>query len=177
MFYVPLWNSNLIVNCLKLFLKLLSSIFYIQVIKYYFKLQVNGLLTLRENIADNGGIKQAYKAYNEWKKRKNIVEPRLPGLTYTSQQMFWISTANLWCAKYHPDSYRFLIATDSHSPAEFRINGALSNIPEFSKDFNCPPNSKMNPSKKCVVWWYMKLLIYHHWTVNLHLDVITDELL
>ena len=44
------------------------------------------------------------------------------------------------------------IITGSHSPVKFRVNGPMSNIPEFSKDWNCPLGSKMNPRNKCTVW-------------------------
>lgn len=112
---------------------------------------MNGINTQGENIADNGGIKQAYYAYNEWE-RRNGKEPLLPGLDYTPQQMFWISAANVWCTKNRPESLRMDITTGQHSPEEFRVIGPMSNMLEFSKDFNCPVGSKMNPEKKCSVW-------------------------
>ena len=55
---------------------------------------------MRENIADNGGIKLAYKAYQKWVNDNNVVEKRLPGLNYTPRQMFWIGAARVWCSKY-----------------------------------------------------------------------------
>lgn len=113
--------------------------------------QINGKNTQGENIADNGGIKEAYFAYNEWEKQ-NGQEPRLPGLQFTSQQMFWLSAANVWCNKYRPEALKSRIVTDVHSPGEFRVIGPMSNMPEFSNDFNCPVGSMMNPVKKCTVW-------------------------
>lgn len=113
--------------------------------------QVNGSRTLGENIADNGGVKVAYYAYNKWEKQ-NGVEPGLPGLNYTSQQMFWISAANLWCSKLTPNQLKSTVMYSEHSPRQYRANGPLSNVPEFSKDFNCPKNSQMNSPNKCVVW-------------------------
>ena len=44
------------------------------------------------------------------------------------------------------------ITTGTHSPNQFRVLGPLSNIKEFSMDFNCPEGSPMNPKKKCQVW-------------------------
>lgn len=44
------------------------------------------------------------------------------------------------------------ITTGVHSPGQFRVLGPLSNMEEFSKDFNCPVGSKMNPENKCIVW-------------------------
>ncbi|XP_058798010.1 neprilysin-2-like [Phymastichus coffea] len=114
-------------------------------------LKINGKNTQGENIADNGGIKEAYFAYNEWEKQ-NGQEPRLPGLYFTSQQMFWISAANVWCNKYRPEALKARIVTDVHSPGEFRVIGPMSNMQEFSNDFQCPLGSPMNPVKKCTVW-------------------------
>ena len=113
--------------------------------------QINGINTQGENIADNGGIKEAYYAYNSWEE-ENGVDPKLPGLPYTSQQMFWISVGNVWCNKFRPEALRARVITDTHSPGEFRIIGPLSNIPDFAKDFKCPVGSPMNPAKKCTVW-------------------------
>ncbi|KAK2585581.1 hypothetical protein KPH14_010214 [Odynerus spinipes] len=114
-------------------------------------LKLNGINTQGENIADNGGIKEAYNAYREWV-RRNHPEPKLPGLSYTPEQMFWISAANTWCSKYRPEAMKLRITTGFHSPGEFRVLGPFSNMYEFSKDFNCPVGSKMNPEKKCSVW-------------------------
>ncbi|XP_011866367.1 PREDICTED: membrane metallo-endopeptidase-like 1 isoform X1 [Vollenhovia emeryi] len=114
-------------------------------------LNLNGINTQGENIADNGGIKEAYFAYREWVKR-NKPEPRLPGLPYSPEQLFWISAANSWCSKYRPEAMKLRITTGFHSPSEFRVRGPLSNMEEFSRDFNCPVGSRMNPEKKCTVW-------------------------
>ncbi|XP_018313637.1 LOW QUALITY PROTEIN: membrane metallo-endopeptidase-like 1 [Mycetomoellerius zeteki] len=114
-------------------------------------LNLNGINTQGENIADNGGIKEAYYAYKEWVKR-NKPERRLPGLPYSPEQLFWISAANSWCSKYRPEALKLRITTGFHSPGEFRVRGPLSNMEEFSHDFNCPIGSRMNPEKKCTVW-------------------------
>lgn len=133
---------------------------------------MNGINTQGENIADNGGIKESYLAYQRWKE-ENEPEPRLPGLDYSPQQMFWISAAQTWCSVYRPgnlytnmphlpsffltnisftESMKMRITTGVHSPAQFRVLGPLSNMKDFAKDFNCPEGSAMNPSKKCEVW-------------------------
>lgn len=109
-------------------------------------------MTLGENIADNGGIKIAYIAYNKWVKR-NKEEPRLPGLTsYTPRQLFWISSAHGQCAKYQAEYLKGHIYTDTHSPTSARVILPLSNRPEFAADFSCPKGSPMNPVHKCSVW-------------------------
>ncbi|XP_008194096.1 neprilysin-2 isoform X2 [Tribolium castaneum] len=114
-------------------------------------INLNGINTQGENIADNGGIKEAYLAYNKWTQRHGI-EKTLPGLKYTPNQMFWISAANTWCAKYRPESLKLRVLTGYHSPGYFRVIGPFSNLDYFAKDFSCPLGSKMNPKKKCKVW-------------------------
>ncbi|XP_055373967.1 neprilysin-2 [Condylostylus longicornis] len=114
-------------------------------------LRLNGINTQGENIADNGGIKESYYAYKEWA-AENKPEPSLPGLPYTPSQMFWISAAQTWCSKYRKESMKMRIITGVHSPAEFRVLGPMSNMEEFSNDFNCPQGSRMNPIHKCKVW-------------------------
>ncbi|XP_074110520.1 M13 family metallopeptidase neprilysin 2 isoform X2 [Cotesia typhae] len=114
-------------------------------------MNLNGINTQGENIADNGGIKEAYLAYKDWADR-NIPEPTLPGLSYSPRQMFWISAANTWCSVYRPEALKLRITTGFHSPGEFRILGPMSNMPEFADDFKCPLNSRMNPKNKCAVW-------------------------
>jgi len=129
-------------------------------------LPLNGINTQGENIADNGGIKEAYRAYSEssfprhvltpsdsWVKR-NGEEPRLPGVNYSPRQLFWVSAANVWCAKYRPKALKLRVLTGVHSPDQFRVQGPFSNMDDFARDFNCPVGSNMNPPKenKCQVW-------------------------
>ncbi|XP_059610149.1 neprilysin-2-like [Phlebotomus argentipes] len=114
-------------------------------------LQLNGINTQGENIADNGGVKESYLAYQKWVE-KNGPELKLPGLDYTPQQMFWISAAQTWCEVYRPEWMKIVIITNAHSPGRFRVNGPLSNLRAFAKDFNCPEGSPMNPTHKCEVW-------------------------
>ncbi|CAA9997945.1 unnamed protein product [Nesidiocoris tenuis] len=115
-------------------------------------MKLNGINTQGENIADNGGIKEAYRAYVKWA-TANGEEARLPGLQqFTPRQLFWVSAASTWCSTYRDETLKNRITTGVHSPAEFRVIGPMSNMPEFAKDFNCPLGSKMNPLKKCTVW-------------------------
>lgn len=114
-------------------------------------LKVNGLNTQGENIADNGGIKEAFRAYRRWTKDHGR-ESRLPGLEHTPDQLFWISAANIWCGKFRPEVLKLRVNSGVHSPAKFRIIGPLSNSPEFARSFNCPLGTPMNPEKKCSVW-------------------------
>lgn len=112
---------------------------------------MNGINTQGENIADNGGIKEAYLAYNKWVER-NGEEAYLPGLRYTGRQMFWVSAASIWCSKTRNEELQQLVVTDEHAPDKYRVIVPLSNMEYFAKDFKCPVGSKMNPEKKCRVW-------------------------
>ncbi|KAF8774872.1 Neprilysin-2 like protein [Argiope bruennichi] len=114
-------------------------------------LKVNGINTQGENIADNGGLKEAYWAYHSWVKDHGA-ELKLPGLKYSPSQLFWISAANVWCGKYRPEVLKLRIISGSHSPPQFRVIGPMSNLPEFSKEFQCEPDSAMNRKNKCQVW-------------------------
>jgi neprilysin len=115
------------------------------------KLNLNGNLTLGENIADIGGVRQAYRAYVQWSK-ENPKEPKLPGLDFTPQQMFWIANGQLSCSVYQEQTLRNNIAYDEHSLKRFRVNGPFSDLKEFADDFKCSSGTKMNPPNKCEVW-------------------------
>ncbi|XP_014244702.1 neprilysin-2-like [Cimex lectularius] len=113
---------------------------------------VDGEKTKSENIADNAGLNYAYRAYLSWV-GEHCEEPRLPGFkNYTSRQLFWISFANFYCSYNRKRELAWDLMNDDHSPDEFRVIGALSNQPYFSRDFGCPLGSNMNPEKKCFLW-------------------------
>lgn len=116
---------------------------------------VNGIATLRENIADNGGIREAYRAFKRLKARRGLdmLSPRLPGLErYSPDQLFFIIYATMWCRAETVAGLDTMLQKDSHSPNRFRVIGSLSNTEEFSKAFECPLGSTMNPVNKCVLW-------------------------
>lgn len=112
---------------------------------------LNGEKTLGENIADNGGLKKAFRAYQKWVE-KNGEEPLLPGLAYNQNQLFFINNAQIWCSKYRDQYLRYQVVSANHSPGPFRINGPTSNSKEFAHVFQCRPNQRNNPSDKCSVW-------------------------
>ena len=114
-------------------------------------LNVNGLNTLGENIADNGGFKEAIRAYGRLVAKQGP-EPQLPGLPYTPRQLFWISGASTYCTVYRPEFLKNVMLLDNHTPDRFRVNGPLRNFEEFAADWNCPRGSPMNPEHKCSVW-------------------------
>ncbi|KAJ8916510.1 hypothetical protein NQ315_000152 [Exocentrus adspersus] len=110
---------------------------------------INGNQTLGENIADNGGLKAAYHAYLQL----HQAEPKpLPGIPLTHRQLFFVAFAQVWCSAVTKEATNLQIEKDSHSPAQYRVIGALSNLKEFSQEFKCKPGSKMNPRNKCEVW-------------------------
>lgn len=120
-------------------------------------LQLNGQNTLSENMADLGGILVSYNAYkNATPFREGLDGLSLPGLNYTIDQQFWLAYATTWCSAYRSSKLRNMLEYDLHSPAQFRINGALQNVAEFSNDFHCAKGSPMNPIKKCTVFWFRK---------------------
>lgn len=117
--------------------------------------KVNGQLTLGENIADNGGLKAAYKGYFDYFRQrvKGDPEPLLPGMTnFTVEQLFFLSAGQVWCSSHRPEAARLDLLTDEHSPSKFRVVGPLSNMAEFAEAYKCPLGSKMNPKHKYSVW-------------------------
>uniref|UniRef100_A0AAR2KUL0 Membrane metallo-endopeptidase-like 1 n=1 Tax=Pygocentrus nattereri TaxID=42514 RepID=A0AAR2KUL0_PYGNA len=112
---------------------------------------VYGISTLGENIADNGGVRQAYKAYKKWREAEGV-EPYLPGLDLNNYQLFFLNFAQVWCGTYRPEYASQSIRTDSHSPLNYRVLGSLQNFDAFSEAFHCKPGSPMNPPVKCRVW-------------------------
>ncbi|XP_053566045.1 neprilysin-like isoform X2 [Bombina bombina] len=113
--------------------------------------KLSGTGTLGENIADNGGIREAYKAYM-YHIKKNGKEKNLPGLDLTNEQLFFLSFGQIWCATYTPEYAVTSITEDEHSPGQFRVIGTLQNTQEFSDAFSCRSNDNMNPKHKCRVW-------------------------
>uniref|UniRef100_A0A674PQE6 Endothelin-converting enzyme 1 n=1 Tax=Takifugu rubripes TaxID=31033 RepID=A0A674PQE6_TAKRU len=112
---------------------------------------VNGIHTLGENIADNGGLKAAYKAYVNWIE-KNGEDSTLPALGMTNHQLFFVGFAQVWCSVRTPESSHEGIITDPHSPSRFRVIGTISNSREFSEHFGCKADAPMNPRHKCELW-------------------------
>ncbi|VDD93608.1 unnamed protein product [Enterobius vermicularis] len=115
-------------------------------------IRVNGKLTQGENIADNGGVKEAYRAYRKYVKQHGE-EGTLPGFeNFSNEQIFFLSYAHFWCGHKKEAAAMQQISTDEHSPEIFRVIGVLSNLEEFSEAFKCSKGSPLNPDKRCVVW-------------------------
>ncbi|XP_077550023.1 neprilysin-1-like [Haemaphysalis longicornis] len=119
-------------------------------------MKLNGKNTLGENIADNGGLRTAFKAYkNIIKEECDGKDTRLKGLEEMSgEKLFFISNAMAWCSLMRPEAKKLIIQYEEHSPNEYRVNIPMRNMAEFSKVFNCPTRSRMNPerNKTCTLW-------------------------
>jgi len=100
---------------------------------------LDGNLTLGENIADNGGIRESFLAFKKWKK-ENIEEKdiKLPGLqNFSEEQLFFLGFSQVWCGKYTKARAVQLLKTDPHSPGEFRVKIPGLNYEEFGKAYKC----------------------------------------
>jgi putative endopeptidase len=113
-------------------------------------LHVNGELTQGENIADLGGVKLAYSALMA--ALAGRPEDRVDG--FTPEQRFFLGFASIWRTNQRPEALRLQVNTDPHSPARFRVNGALSNLDEFAAAFDVPEGAPMRrPAKDRVTIW------------------------
>ena len=140
---------------------------------------INGNLTQGENVADMGGIKNAYNAYMKIAGAKASQPSIVKGLS--NIQLFIVAYAQGWCQVATPQSLEVQVAVDPHSPARYRVIGyvvgrcwlilvdfgclvrivltrsrndlsPLQDLPEFSAAFSCPVGSYMNPPTRCQVW-------------------------
>jgi endothelin-converting enzyme/putative endopeptidase len=110
--------------------------------------KLNGKLTLGENTADNGGARLALMALMD---SFNGKQPA-PVDGFTADQRFFLGFAQVWCQNQTPEVARLRAQTDPHSPGNFRVNGVVSNMPEFRKAFGCKEGQPMAPVKSCRVW-------------------------
>jgi predicted metalloendopeptidase len=110
--------------------------------------KLNGKLTLGENTADNGGVRIAYMALMNSFAGK---EPTpIDGLT--AEQRFFLGFANVWCQNRTEQISRYLANIDPHSPGKWRVNGTVSNMPEFREAFHCKADAAMVRENACRVW-------------------------
>ncbi|KAJ9123310.1 hypothetical protein QFC22_001509 [Naganishia vaughanmartiniae] len=110
---------------------------------------VNGNLTNGEDLGDSG-ITFSWSAWkNLTTSEQNL---KLPGIKYTEEQLFFISSSRVWAQLIKPEAALARIRTDPHSPNQFRSNGQLSGFKKFAEVFNCPAGSPMNPKQRCDVW-------------------------
>ena len=111
---------------------------------------VNGDATQGENIADLGGVVMGYEAFKKTAQYKN--NEKISNLS--PDQRYFLAYGYAWMVHAKDEAISRQIMSDVHSPAQYRINGPLMNIPEFYKAFNVKPRDKMYlPEKERVVIW------------------------
>lgn len=111
---------------------------------------VNGEYTLGENIGDLGGISIALKAYHM--SLDGEESPVMDG--FTGDQRVFIGFGQVWANKYRDEALRSRIQTDTHSPAHFRANGAVRNVPEFYQAFDVEKDDELYlpPEERVKIW-------------------------
>jgi len=113
-------------------------------------INVNGRLTLGENIGDNGGLQVAYHAYNL--SLNGQAAPVLDGLS--GDQRFFLGWAQAWRGLIRDAALRNQILTDPHSPAVYRCNGTVRNMDAWYAAFNVQPGDALYlpPEERVTVW-------------------------
>ncbi len=111
---------------------------------------VNGDATQGENIADLGGVVMGYEAFKKTEQFKK--NQKIAGLT--PNERFFLAYGYAWMVNIKDEALSQQIMTDVHAPAQFRINGPLSNIPEFYTTFKIKEGDKMHRSQeqRVVIW-------------------------
>ena len=112
------------------------------------EVHINSGLTLGEDVADLGGTLLAYIA---WKHATEGQELK-PADSLTPDQRFFVGMAQWACGDERVESKRLHAITDPHSPNEYRINGVVSNMPEFRDAFGCRTGQPMVNANACRVW-------------------------
>ena len=111
---------------------------------------VRGKLTLGENTADNGGLRIAQMALLASMGRDSHIPAKLDG--YTPEQRAFLGWGQIWCQNQTDQIARLLAQTNEHSPGKYRVNGVVSNMPEFQKAWGCKPGQPMVRENACHVW-------------------------
>jgi putative endopeptidase len=111
-------------------------------------IKINGKLTNGEDIADLGGTLLAYLAWKADTKNQKL-EP-LDGLA--PEQRFFVAYGQSWCTNQRDENLRLRATVDPHSPEKYRVEGVVSNMPEFRAAFRCKPGQPMVRAEACRVW-------------------------
>ena len=110
--------------------------------------KLNGKLTLGENTADNGGLRIALMAYLT----RTAGQPPAALDGFTPEQRVFLGWGQIWCENVRPERARMLAQINPHSPGHDRVNGVVSNMPEFQKAFACKAGAPMVRENQCRVW-------------------------
>ena len=111
---------------------------------------VNGELTQGENIGDLGGLSVAHRAYE-----LSIEGTKAPVIKgFTGEQRFFLGWGQVWRSAMRDKAMSVRLATDPHSPAEYRVNGVVRNMPEFYKAFSVKKGDKLHlvDKKRVAIW-------------------------
>ena len=112
-------------------------------------LNINGRLTLGENIGDFAGLTISYDAFMKSLEGK----PRPANIDgFTPEQRFFLGWAQVWAAKSTAEAERGQVLGDPHAAAKWRVNGPMSNMPTFAKAWGCKQGAKMIRQKVCEIW-------------------------
>jgi putative endopeptidase len=111
-------------------------------------IRINSKLTSGEDVADLCGTLLAYLAWKEATASEHL--PSVEG--FTPDQRFFIGFAQWACENNRPEQLRVNAITNPHSPGDARINGIVTNLPEFGTAFNCPKTAPMMKASVCKVW-------------------------
>jgi Predicted metalloendopeptidase len=111
---------------------------------------VKGRLTLGENIGDLGGLTVAYDAMRMALSRNPDADVVVDGMT--QDQRFFANWATVWRRNFTENELRVRLETDPHAPANFRANGAPSNMPAFAQAFGCKAGDPMVREERVVIW-------------------------
>jgi putative endopeptidase len=109
---------------------------------------VRGKLTLGENTADNGGLRIAHMALLD----VLGATPQKPVDGFTPEQRLFVGWGQIWCDSERPEFARMMAGVNEHAPGKFRVNGVVSNMPEFQKAFGCKTDAPMVRKPACRVW-------------------------
>jgi endothelin-converting enzyme/putative endopeptidase len=111
-------------------------------------IHINSKLTSGEDVADLGGTLLAYIAWKNATKGEDLK----PIDGFTPDQRFFIGYGQWACENDRPEDLRLHAMTDPHSPGRYRVNGIVSDMPQFQQAFHCKPGQPMVRSKMCRVW-------------------------
>ena len=111
-------------------------------------IHINSKLTSGEDVADIGGTLLAYIAWKKQTQGQTLTNAD----SFTPDQRFFVGMAQWACENERPENLRVNALTNPHSPGYARINGVVSNMPEFQKAFNCKAGQPMVHIPTCRVW-------------------------
>jgi putative endopeptidase len=111
-------------------------------------IKINSRLTLGEDIADLGGLVLAWAAWQKQIAGSALAERE--GLT--PAQRFFVGNAQWACENDRPENQRVRAIVDPHSPARYRVNGLVANMPEFAAAFGCKAGQPLVRENRCRVW-------------------------